>query len=97
MHEQVEGEAANYTYYFVQTDGRCVDCQARAYDKIVDYVDLLDLIPVEEGSGREADSRYHRLDLLQYAYAAARYKPSFIDVEMSRLRTRRNVWVHCLT
>ena len=64
-HEQVEG--ANYTYYFVQADGRHVDCKARVYDKIVDYVDRLESIPVEEGSRREADSQYHRLDLLQYA------------------------------
>ena len=68
-HEQVEG--ANYTYYFVQADGRHVDCKARVYDKIVDYVDSLDPIPVKEGSGREADTRYHRLVLLQYAYAPA--------------------------
>ena len=78
--------AANYAYYSVQTDGRPVDCKARVYDKIVDYVDLLDLIPVEEGSGREADSQYHRMVLLQYAYAPARYKPRFIEVELGRLR-----------
>ena len=68
-HEQVEGEAANYAYYFVLTDGHLVECEARVYDKIVDYVDRLESIPVEEGSRREADSRYHRLELLQYATA----------------------------
>ena len=66
-HEQVDGEAVNYAYYFIMTDGHRVDCEARVYDKIVDYVDRLESIPVEEGSRREADSRYHRLDLLQYA------------------------------
>ena len=65
-HEQVEGEAASYAYYFVLTDGHLVDCEARVYDKILDYVDRLELIPVEEGCRREADSRYHRLELLQY-------------------------------
>ena len=49
-HEQVEGEAANYAYYFVLTDGHLVECEARVYDKIVDYVDRLESIPVEEGS-----------------------------------------------
>ena len=78
-HEQAEGEAANYKYFFVQADGRHVDCKARVYDKIVDYVDSLDLIPVEEGSGREADSRYHRLDLLQYAYAPASLQRALIE------------------
>ena len=70
-HEQAEGQAANYVYFFVQADGRHVDCKARVYDKIVDYADRLDPIPVEEGSGREADRRYHRLVLLQYACAPA--------------------------
>ena len=52
-----------------------MECEARVYDKIVDYVDRLESIPVEEGSRREADSRYHRLELLQYATAPVSLQP----------------------
>ena len=66
-HEK-EGDGA-YSYFFMQSDGRRVDCADRVYDKIVDYVDNLESIPFERDGSlttRHEDCRYHRLDLLQY-------------------------------
>ena len=62
-----EGEGATYTYYFFLTDDRRVECTELRYDKLVWYVDELESIPIEEGSRRHADSRYHRLELRQHA------------------------------
>ena len=66
-HEK-EGDKA-YSYFFMQSDGRRVDCADRVYDKIVDYVDSLETIPFQRDGSlttRHEDGRYHRLDLLQY-------------------------------
>ena len=67
MGKEHEREGANYTYHFFLTDDRRVECTERIYDKLVWYVDMLESIPVEEGSRRHADSRYHRLELRQHA------------------------------
>ena len=67
QHEK-EGDRA-YSYFFMQSDGRRVDCADRVYDKIVDYVGHLESIPFERDGSlttRHEDGRYHRLDLLQY-------------------------------
>ena len=52
---------------FVQANGTMVNCAERVYDKIEDYVSVLERIPTEEGgplSRRNKDSRYYRLILL---------------------------------
>ena len=67
MGKEHEREGANYTYHFFLTDDRRVECTERIYDNIVWYVDMLESIPVEEGSWRHADSQYRRLELRQHA------------------------------
>ena len=49
------------------TDNRRVECAKRINDNIAWYVDMLESIPVEEGSWRHADSWFHRLELRQHA------------------------------
>jgi len=67
-----------------------VDCKARVYDKIVDYVDRLESIPVEEGSRREADSRYHRLDPLNDAVTTEYFQRDLMSGMTPRSNRRFN-------
>ena len=52
-----EKDGKAYSYFFMQSDGRRVDCADRANDKIVDYVDRLEPI--------RGLRRSFRLDLLR--------------------------------
>ena len=60
-----------YSYFFEIDDGerRTVDCAAHVYDKVIDYVDCLEPIPIDPDhrlTTLRTQDRLHRLSLQQY-------------------------------